>query len=162
MDKYRHEIKWGFIFIVMMLLWMVMERALGLHDEHIDKHAIYTNFIAIPAIAIYLLAMFEKRKQLGGFMTFKEGLISGLIITAVVTLFVPLIQWITSTVITPDYFTNAIAYAVESGASTQADAEAFFNLKNYLIKATIGAPIMGLITTLITALIARRRDKSAT
>ena len=161
MNKYRHEIKWGLIFIVMMLLWMVLERLLGWHDEHIDKHATYTNFVAIPAILVFVLAMFEKRKELGGYMTFKQGFISGLIITAVVTLFTPLVQWITSTVITPEYFTNAINHAVESGLKSQEEAEGYFNLQNYLIQSTIGSPIMGLITSAITALIAMRRNKSA-
>lgn len=63
MKKYRIEIKWGAIFALMSLLWMVLERIVGLHDEHIELHATYTNFVAIPAIAIYVLGLLEKGKN---------------------------------------------------------------------------------------------------
>lgn len=103
MNTYRIEIKWALIFVAMMLLWMVMERLAGFHDTHIDKHAIVTNLIAIPAIAIYVLALLDKRKNFyGGYMSYKQGFISGLIITLIVTLFTPLIQFVTSTIISPD------------------------------------------------------------
>jgi hypothetical protein len=46
-----------------MLLWMGVERLIGLHDEHIASHAIYTNFFAIFAIAIYVFALRDKKKS---------------------------------------------------------------------------------------------------
>lgn len=157
MNKYRIEIKWALIFVAMMLLWMTMERLVGLHDTHIDKHAIFTNFIAIPAIAIYVLALLDKRKNFyDGFMSYKQGFISGVIITLIVTLFTPLIQYITSTVITPDYFTNVIEYTVNEGMMDRGDAEDYFNLSNYMIQATIGAPIMGLLTTVIVSFFTKK------
>jgi hypothetical protein len=116
MSRYKIELKWAIIFTLMMLLWMVMEKLAGLHDKHIDQHAIYTNFIAIPAIIVYVLTLLDKRKKFyGGFMTYGQGFISGLTITLIVTLFSPLTQYITSTIITPDYFTNTIEYVVHEG-----------------------------------------------
>lgn len=157
MSKFSVEIKWGVLFVLMMLLWMVMERLAGLHDVHIDQHEIYTNFVAIPAIAMYVFALLEKRKKsYGGYMTYKQGFISGLIITLVVTLLSPLTQYLTSEVITPDYFANAIKYTVETGKMAQADAEAFFNLKSYLLQVIIATPMMGIITTLIVAFFVKK------
>ena len=63
MKKYSIEIKWAIIFAVTTLVWMFLEKLVGLHSEHIDKHSIYTNFIAIPAIIIYVLALLDKRKN---------------------------------------------------------------------------------------------------
>ena len=57
MAKFKIEIKWGVIFVIMSLGWMLLERLAGLHGEHIDKHALYTNFIAIPAIAVYIFGI---------------------------------------------------------------------------------------------------------
>lgn len=146
------ELKWGFFFIIMMLLWMLMERLLGLHDVHIDQHAIYTNFVAIPAILIYFFALRDKRESFyGGKMTYTQGLVSGLVITAVVTVITPASQFITSTFITPNYFENVTAYTVEQGLMSKEAAAEYFNLKSYIIQATIGAPIMGIITSLIVA-----------
>ncbi len=103
----------------MTLVWMLMERMAGFHDTHIDKHPIVTNLIAIPAILLYVLALRDKKMHAyNGVMTYKQGFMAGLIMTAVITLFVPLTQYITSAVITPDYFDNMIAYSVENGKAT--------------------------------------------
>jgi hypothetical protein len=74
MNAYRIEINWGLIFIAMSLAWMALEKALVWHDEHIDKHAFYTNFVAIPAILIDVFALIEKyNKYYGGSMNYFSG-----------------------------------------------------------------------------------------
>ena len=68
-------------------------------------------------------------------MSYKEGFISGLIISIILMIFAPLTQAITSNIITPDYFANVIQYSVETGYHTSLEeAEAYFNLKNYIIQ----------------------------
>ncbi|EMS33625.1 Hypothetical protein C943_04504 [Mariniradius saccharolyticus AK6] len=152
MKKYSIELKWALAFAGMSLVWMALERMVGLHDTHIDKHAVYTNFIAIPAITVYVLALLDKRKNYyGGKMTYMEGFVAGMVVTLIVTIISPLTQLITSSIITPYYFENAIQYAVSNDKSTLAAAEDYFNLKSYIIQGLIGAPIMGLITTAIVA-----------
>jgi hypothetical protein len=157
MKKISIEIKWAILFALMTLIWMIVERGIGLHDTHIDKHAVYTNFYAIPAILVYVFALLDKRKNFyHGKMTYVQGLVTGLVITLIVTILSPLTQYITSTFITPEYFQNAIDYGVSSGETTQEAAEAFFNIKNYIVQGLIGAPVMGLITTVIVAFFTKK------
>jgi hypothetical protein len=159
MGKFRVEIKWALIFVMMMLIWMVIERIAGLHDVHIDKHAIFTNLIAIPAIAIYVLALLDKRKtDYNGYMTYKQGFISGIIITLIVTILSPLTQFLTSNLISPDYFANMIEFAVKEGAMTREAAENYFNLKNYIVQVLIFTPVMGLLTTAIVAFFTKKTN----
>lgn len=160
MKKYRIEIKWGLIFALMGLLWMGLERMIGLHDVHLDKHPIYTNFIAIPAITIYVLGLLEKRKkEYGGKMSYGQGFKTGFFITLVVTLLTPLTLWLTLSVITPDFLKNAKDFAIESGNMGQEEAETYFSKGNYLVQNIVGAPIMGILTTAIVALFTRKREK---
>ena len=161
MEKIKIELKWALIFIGMSLLWMVLEKMLGLHSTHIDMHMYLTNLFAIPAILVYVLALKDKKKNYyTGDMSFKQGFISGLIITIIVTVFAPLTQWITSTIITPEYFPNVIAYSVETGYhKSLEEAEAYFNLKNYILQSTIGALIMGVVTSAIVAFFVRTKSK---
>ncbi|WP_268035113.1 DUF4199 domain-containing protein [Algoriphagus sp. PAP.12] len=160
MKNLRIEIKWAIIFTLSMLGWMFFEKTMGWHDEKIADHATYTNFFAIPAILIYVFALLDKKKNFySGVMSYKQGVISGLIITAFVTVLSPLAQYITSTVITPDYFPNVIEYAVSSGKMTQADAEAYFNINSYMIQSVIGALVMGLVTSLIVAIFVKSKSK---
>ncbi|SEJ06190.1 Protein of unknown function [Cyclobacterium xiamenense] len=160
MKKYTIEIKWGLIFALMGLLWMGLERIIGLHDVHLDKHPIYTNFIAIPAISIYVLGLLEKRKKVyGGKMSYGQGFKAGLFITLVVTLLTPLTLWLTLSVITPDFLNNAKDFAIESGNMAQEEAETYFSKENYLVQGIVGAPIMGILTTAIVAVFTRKREK---
>jgi len=160
MKKYSIDIKWGFIFIAVTLLWMLLERLLGFHNQHIDKHAIVTNFFFLPAIAVYIYGLLDKRRNFyDGEMTYLQGLYAGLIITIVVSIFAPLTQYITSKIISPDYFTNVIKYSIESGKMTQIQAEQYFNLKSYITQTTIFTPIMGIATSVVVAIFTRGKKK---
>jgi hypothetical protein len=161
MKNFRIEIKWALIFILTSLAWMALEKALGWHDEKIADHSTLTNIFAIPAIAIYVFALLDKRKNYyHGRMTYKKGFLAGLVITLIVALFSPITQYIISTLITPDYFSNVIEYAVSSGAMTQPDAKAYFNLKSYMVQSVIGAAIMGIITSAVVALFTQTKTSS--
>jgi hypothetical protein len=160
LKNYKIEIKWAFIFAGMILFWMLIERIAGLHSTHIDMHPIFTNFIAIPAIAVYVFALLDKRKNFyNGSMTYLQGFISGLVITVIVTILSPLIQIITSLVITPDFFQNAINNAVSTGKMEQGAAEKYFNLSSYILQGLIGTPVMGIITTAVVAIFTKRKIK---
>lgn len=152
------EIKWAIIFVLMTLAWMVFEKLSGFHGAKIDQHYLITNFIAIPAIAIYVFAFLDKRKNFfGGIMNYSQGFISGVFITLIVTVLSPVTQAITSLIITPEFFPNMITYSVESGKMSQLEAEDYFNLKSYIIQGLVGAPVMGLITTAIVAIFTRKK-----
>lgn len=152
MNKIKVEIKWAIIFSVTTLIWMGLEKLIGLHGRYIDYHLYLTNLFAIPAIIVMVMALKDKKKSFyNGQMYYKQGLISGIILSAIIALFSPLTQWITSYIITPEYFPNVIKRSVELGFyKTVADAEANFNFQNYAIQGIIGALVMGIITTIVS------------
>ena len=76
MKNFQIEFRWSLIFSIALLLWMYLEKSVGLHDEHIGKHAIYTNLFAIVAIIIYVFALRDKKKSFfNGSMNWKQGFI---------------------------------------------------------------------------------------
>jgi hypothetical protein len=157
MDKYALEIRWGFIFAAVALLWMMLEKAMGWHDTHIEKHASYTLFFIPIAFLIYVLALRHRRETQGGYLTWKQGFISGMVIALVVAILSPLSQYIVHNFISPYYFSNIISYSVENGMQTQEEAEAYFNLNSYMMQATVGAIVSGAFTSAIVALVLRTR-----
>lgn len=159
MKNIKIEIKWAILFSIMTLLWMVLEKLCGLHGKYIDYHLYLTNLFAIPAIWFMVLALKDKKKNFyGGQMTYKQGLISGIILSAFIALLSPLTQWITSYVITPEYFPNVIKRSVEIGYyKTTAEAEANFNYPNYAKQGAIGALVMGIVTTAIAMIFIRTK-----
>lgn len=151
------EIKWAGIFIGFTLFWLLLEKVLGFHDVYIEHHPVVSSIFVVPAILIYVFALLEKRKHFyEGVITYKQGVISGLIISLIVTLFIPVTQSIISFLITPDYFTNAINYSVDYGEVSREEAEAYFNLKSYIIQGMIATPIIGGVTSLIVMIFVRK------
>jgi hypothetical protein len=162
MKSIKIEIKWGIYFTLMTLAWMLLEKICGLHGKYIDYHLYLTNLFAIPAIWFMVLALKDKKKNFyNGNMGYKQGLISGIIISAIIALLSPLTQWITSYVITPEYFPNVIKRSVELGYyKTTAEAESNFNYKNYAINSTIFAFVFGVITTAIAMIFIRTKKQA--
>ena len=157
MKKFSIEIKWGAVFSIVSLLWMYLEKGLGWHDENIAVHAIYTNLFAIVAIILYVFALLDKRKNFfNDKMTWTQGFVSGIIISVVVAILSPLAQYITHEFITPDYFENAIENSVLNG-NTRENAEAYFNLKSYILQSFFFALVAGVVTSAIVALFVRKK-----
>ena len=161
MKNIKIELKWAIIFSIAGLVWMVLEKLTGLHDKYLDYQMYLTNLFAIPAIYIMILALKEKkRKDYAGTMTYIQGLISGSILSLIIALLSPLTQWITSYVITPEYFTNVIKRSVELGYySTTAEAQANFNYENYALQGAIFAFFIGVVTTAIAMVFIRSKKQ---
>lgn len=162
MASIKIEIKWAILFSIMGLVWMLLEKLSGLHSTYIDYHLYLTNLFAIPAIWVMVLALKEKKKVFyNGNITYLQGLLSGIVLSIIIALISPLTQWITSYIITPEYFPNVIKRSVEIGYyKTTAEAEANFNYPNYAVQGAIAAFVMGLVTTAIAMIFIRAKAKS--
>jgi hypothetical protein len=54
-----------------------------------------------------------------------------------------------------------IEYSLSTGYyENRVDAEAYFNLKNYMIQSVVGALIMGVVTTAVVAFFLRAKASS--
>jgi hypothetical protein len=151
---YYHEIKFALLFSALNIVWMLGEKLAGLHDVRIADHAYYTNYFAIPSILLYAVAMYQKQTLLGGEMNFKQGFMSGLGITMIVTALTPAIQFIIHTIITPEYFINVRAFAIKQGMKPEV-ADTHFTLNSYILLSVFSGFVYGIITTIFTTIMVR-------
>ncbi|WP_309641669.1 DUF4199 domain-containing protein [Flavobacterium sp.] len=159
MKKFSIEIRWAIQFSIFTLVWMIIEKSVGLHDQYIAKQAIYTNLFAIIAITIYVLALLDKKKNYyQGKMDWKQGFLCGLVLSFVIAVLSPMVQYITFTYITPNFFAKITEYAVSHKIQTQAQAETFFSMKSYILQGIFGALSMGVITAALVALVVKTKD----
>lgn len=159
MKNYKIEIKWSSLFAVMTLLWTVIEKTAGFHDERIASQPAFGAFILIPAIIIYILALREKRNDFyGGVISYRKGLLSGTILSIIIGVLSTLTTFINLKVISPEYLSNAAEYAVLQGKMTLTQAKEQFSLSGYIITGAIAAVVTGIIITAVVILFLRRAD----
>ena len=126
MKKFSIEIKWGIQFSLLSIVWMILEEVVGLHDQYIGKQAIYTNLFGIVAIIVYYLALRDKKKHFfRNKIDWRQGFLSGVALSFVICLLSPLVQYVTFTYVSPDFFVNIIHYAVSHKIETQIQVKLF-------------------------------------
>jgi predicted Na+-dependent transporter len=159
--KYKTEIKWAVIFFIMTLLWAVGEKLAGLYTTRIHAHAFYSSFFVMPAIVCYVLAILEKRKHVyGNSMTYLQGFSTGLLLCILVTILSPVTQAIITWVIAPEYFPNMMDYSIKIGYLSSEQARSYFSYRNYAVQGMIGAFIVGLVASAITALFTVSKNRA--
>ena len=95
MKNLKIEIKWAVVFTLISIIWMLFEKTVGLHDIYIQKQLIYTNLFAIPAIAVYIFALQEKKKNyFSGDINWSQGFVSGTILAFSISILSPVAQYI--------------------------------------------------------------------
>jgi hypothetical protein len=160
MEKFKTELKWGLIFTAVLLLWMIFEKLMGWHGENIESHATMTNIFALIAVIVYVIAFLDKRKNdYNGYMTWTQGFMTGFYITVVVAVLSPLAQWIIHGLISPEFFENIIDYSVQTGKMSRSEAEGYFNMSSYMIQGSLGALMMGVVTSAIVAAFTMKKPK---
>jgi hypothetical protein len=161
MKKFAIEIRWGIQFSIVSLVWMIFEKSMGWHDALISKHAMYTNLFAFIAVGFYFIALADKKKNFyHGIMNWRQGFISGLLLSSVIAILSPMVQSITFTYITPNFFENIIRHVVANKIQTQSQAEMYFNLKSYTIQGIFGAFSFGVLTSAIVAFVIKSKIKT--
>ena len=136
MKNFAIEIKWAVITILLSILWIFLEKSIGLYDTNLKWQPLFSMLLGFAIIPLYFLAIRDKKKNFyNGAITWKQGFFTGLIITFFIMISCPLSQYISHNFIVPDFFENAITHAVSTKRMTQADAEAYFNLNSYITQS---------------------------
>lgn len=156
MKNYRVEFKWAVIYMIMTFVWALIAKSLGFHSDRIASGQIFNTLIIIPSFLVYVLSIMEKSKiRYQGLITFKQGFVSGMILTLFVTILGPLTP-LFSVMISPDFFNSAIQFVVSNKTMTEADAAEYFNLTTFIVHGIIAAPVFGLVFSAIATPVARK------
>lgn len=163
MKKFKIEIKWAVIMSIIFLAWMTLEKQLGFHDEKIKWQMFFTMLIIFPNFILYYLALKDKKVNFyKGEMNWRQGFISGVVISFVVVIFSPITQYITHEFITPNYFDKLIALSVESKRLTLEEAKSYFNLTAYIWQSISGGLSFGVVIGAIVAYILKTKTPDST
>lgn len=161
MSKYRIEIKWAFIYAIVSLAWMVVEKEMGWHDLQISKHPIYSSLFSFIAIIIYYFALREKKiESYKKNIHWKEAFVSGTVLSIFAAILSIPVFYLTTNVISPSFFSNMINYAVTTKVYTLEQAETYFSIQNYLLQNVVGILSMGIVTSAVIGYFIQTKTKS--
>jgi len=158
MKQFKIEIKWAVVFMIASIVWTVIEKMAGFHDIRIHQQVMFSALFAIPAIAIYVLMLREKKqKYFNGNMSWQQGFISGIFLAVFVAVLSIVAQFISYTFISPEFFPNMIKYTVNSHRMTEEVAQANFNLQSAVKRGVFDALSYGVLTSAIVALFVKTK-----
>lgn len=159
MKNFSIEIKWALRFTLLTLAWAIGEKAVGLHDQYIANYWKYSMLFALPAILFYFLAIREKRKySYNNKMDWRQGFVTGLTLSAFITILNPFAQLVIYKSITPHFFENMIAYKIKHSVSLEV-AQDYFNLKSYIIQGIFTTLCCGVTTGALVSLFVRNKKQ---
>ncbi len=163
MKDIRIELRWAILFSFVLMIWMLIEHSLGWHQAPKIAHQLGYHFIAqlVLYAAVYYVAIKQKRdKDYEGKITWKRALLSGAFISVIVALLSPLTQYFIYHYISPEYFSNMIAYQVNKAEfpMTEKAAQDFFSMKSFIIQGVFTSLSTGLIASALIGLAVRTKS----
>lgn len=135
-----HELKWGTIVVLASFVWVCMEYVFGLHTQHIELQPLFTTMWIPFAGLLVFVALREKKRVLGGRLTYWQGARSSGLMAVAVGLLTPLSMWVFFRFVNPGFFAAMIDFSVATGVS-RVDAEAYFSESRYLLMEAVGGAL---------------------
>jgi nitrate/nitrite transporter NarK len=133
MKQFSIEFKWAFNFFIASMLWMMIEKTLGYHDEKIQYQPLFAMIFGLVTVGIYILALREKKQKFyQNQMNWREGFVSGLTLSLVIALFTTMIEYTKHHVVSPYYLETMKKIIVEQNKMTLENADNFFTFSNTL------------------------------
>ena len=149
LQAFKIEIKWAILYSFVSILWMYFEKSMGWHDEKIMLQPLYNLWFLPVSILVIGLGLFDKkRNHYKNDMDWKQGFVSGIILSVLITVLHPFVLYITHTYISPAFFDNAIAASV-SDKFTSEQAKAQFNLNTAISSSVFEKLSFGVVIAAI-------------
>ncbi len=146
------EFRFAVLTALVMLLWLVIEYAVGLQDTYVFFHP-YVSIVMATLIPLgtYRLALIDKLEQKFGKLTFTQAFMSCLLITVFTCILTIPVQLAFLKFINPDFIETMILYTSKNSRHGAEQAAMFFNFKSYIGESVLFTLFIGVIVSIILA-----------
>ncbi|MCH8524821.1 MAG: DUF4199 domain-containing protein [Balneolales bacterium] len=151
------ELKFGLLYAAATLIWISIEYLLGFHSTYIVLHPYASFLFLFVAIAVIYQGMKSRKEFHNGEITYGQLFLSGVYITIVAVLVSPLTNYVFHSFINQDFFEAMIRMSIDQMRMTEDMAREHFNLKRYTQLNIVFGLISGVVISLFTAAILRKR-----
>jgi hypothetical protein len=159
MKQFSIELKWAFNFFIASMLWMMLEKFLGYHDDKIQYQPIFSMLFGFVTLVIYIFALKDKKINFyHNQMNWREGFVSGLTLSLVIALFTTMIEYTKHHVISPYFLETMQKIIVEQNKMTLENAENFFTFSNTLSQSIFYVISFGSVLAALISLVIKSKD----
>ena len=162
---------YGILSGALVCAFVMVEFFLGFHSTKIGQGKYMSYFGVLIPITIIVIAILYKKKDGGGFLEFKEGMKTGIIISLITGIITTFFMMLYNSYINPEFFDTALAYQTklfkEAGKTPEEIASILEQYKTnqklsaQLVSGLIGTPLMGMLPTLLVTMILRKSRPAA-
>jgi hypothetical protein len=159
MKQFSIELKWAFNFFIASMLWMMLEKFLGYHDDKIQYQPLFSMLFGFVTLVIYIFALKDKKINFyHNQMNWREGFVSGLTLSLVIALFTTMIEYTKHHVISPYFLETMQKIIVEQNKMTLENAENFFTFSNTLSQSIFYVISFGSVLAALISLVIKSKD----
>ena len=159
MEKFKIEFKWASIFTAINLVWIYIEKYLGLHDEYIDYHSIVGLVMILPLIfVIYMSLKQKKHEYYKGEMTWQKAFASGALLSLLIAGLSPGPIYVMSEFVSPDFFEIILSKGISKGIPEEF-ANQLYNLDAYIKNAIFFYLAFGIMISAVVGLVIKKRSE---
>lgn len=163
MKKFSIEFKWAAIATLAALIWMFLEKYLGYHDEKITYQIGFSLLFSIPLIAIYYLALKEKKKEFyNNIVSWRQIFFTGLVLCIMISFFFPIVQYITYMQVSPNFVNHLIDEIVAHNRMSLEDAQANISFDIFLRQGVSSNLSTGVVVSAILAYFLQTKEGEIT
>src|SRR6478609_9558727 len=161
MKNFAVEIKWGIRYIFAYLAWIIMEKSIGIYTYKIDDYFLSSLLFYAFGFLIYILAINDKKKHFfNNNMDWKQGCVSGIFMSIVIAILMPVCQVVIHQAIAPEFFPNMIKNALASGKNKPEVVMDNFNLKAYIYQSVFFSLSIGVVYSAIVSSFLKTKNTS--
>ncbi len=159
MKTFAIEIKWALRYIFVYLAWAFLEKSMGVYAENFENYFLYSLLFYVFALLLYVLALKDKKEHFfNNKMEWKQGCVSGIYLTVIISLLMPIAQVIIHKAIAPEFFTNMIERSIASKNTDLVTVKNYFNLTSYIWNSIFMALSVGVVYSAVVARFLRTKN----
>lgn len=152
------EFKWAAVCVVGMLLWVLVERLVGLHHERLQGLPEVRQAMMGLFVFCHIACLYEKRKRhYRGAMRYWDGMVCCLALTILVLVALGPATYLMYSAISPDLLFNLTQYEIANGEFTYQEVLQRNALASHVIDQFTRYIFYGLGLSLTLPLLASRR-----
>lgn len=160
MKKFSIEFKWAAIATLAALIWMFIGKVAGLHTEKVRFEVLHEMLFSFLLFIFYWLGIRQKKKEYyNGIITWQQAFLTGLVMCVMISLFYPIVQFLTFNQISPDFLETLQQVLIKDGKMSLEEAQKNASLDLFIRNGVMNNLSFGIIFTTAIAYFFKTKDR---